>query len=94
VVVLHAENVIGLRVQIAILADVRTLAFQLVGILVQKWKKGYEPITTKNDNKVMFQVKCADCGCLPEECKISPSAKECPKCSWKECCCWATIVNT
>ena len=50
-------------------------------------------ITTKSDDKVMFQIKCADCGCLPEECKHSPSAKECPKCSWDECCCWATIVN-
>ncbi len=46
-----------------------------------------------SDDKVMFQVKCADCGCLPEECRNSPSAKECPNCSWDECCCWATIVN-
>ena len=70
------------------------LAFGAVlGILVQKWKKDYEPTTTKSYDKVMFQVKCADCGCLPEECKISPSAKECPNCSWDECCCWATIVK-
>jgi len=39
----------------------------------------------------MFQIKCADCGCLPEECKNSPSAKECPNCSWDECCCWNAI---
>jgi len=70
------------------------LAFGAVlGILVQKWKKDYEPITSKSDDKVMFQVKCADCGCLPEECKHSSSAKVCPNCSHDECCCWATIVN-
>ncbi len=70
------------------------LAFGAVlGILVQKWKKDYEPTTAKSDDKVMFQVKCADCGCLPEECKHSPSAKECPNCTSDECCCWATIVN-
>ncbi len=70
------------------------LAFGAVlGILVQKWKKDYEPIITKNDDKVVFQIKCADCGCLPEECNLSPSVKECPNCSWDECCCWATIVN-
>ena len=70
------------------------LAFGAVlGILVQKWKKDYEPTTIKSDDRAMFQVKCADCGCFPKECKISPSAKECPNCSWDECCCWATIVN-
>ena len=62
-------------------------------VLVQKWKKDYEPSTINIDNKTMFQVKCADCGCLPEECKISPSAKECPNCSWDECCCWETITS-
>ena len=68
------------------------LAFGAVlGILVQKWKKDYDPLTAKSDDKVMFQIKCADCGCLPEECKNSPSAKECPNCSWKECCCWDAI---
>jgi len=59
----------------------------------KKWEKDYEPTTIKSNDKVMFQVKCADCGCFPKECKISPSAKECPNCSWDECCCWATIVN-
>jgi hypothetical protein len=39
----------------------------------------------------MFQVKCADCGCLPAECKAGTSPKECPNCTWDECCCWATI---
>jgi hypothetical protein len=25
-----------------------------------------------------MEIKCADCGCLPSECKISPSRGECP----------------
>jgi hypothetical protein len=41
----------------------------------------------------MLHVKCADCGCLPEECKESNSSKECPNCTWDECCCWQTITN-
>ncbi len=68
------------------------LAFGAVlGILVQKWKKDYEPIITKYDDKVMFQVKCADCGCLPSECKHSESAKKCPNCISEECCCWVQL---
>ena len=39
----------------------------------------------------MFQVKCADCNCIPEECKNSSSAKECPYCTWDECCCRSAI---
>ena len=62
-------------------------------ILIQKRKKDYEASAIKSNEKVMFQVKCADCDCLPEECKTSPSAKECPNCSWNECCCWETIAN-
>ena len=42
----------------------------------------------------MSQVKCADCGCLPEECKNSSSAKACPNCSWDECCCWQLGKNS
>ncbi len=64
-----------------------------IGVLVQKWKKDYEPPIAKSDDKAMFQVKCADCGCLPEECENSPSAKECSNCSWDECCCWVTIAK-
>jgi len=41
----------------------------------------------------MLVIKCADCGCLPAECKESKSPKECPNCTSDECCCWATIVN-
>jgi len=39
----------------------------------------------------MFQIKCADCDCTPEECRNGSSAKECPNCTWDECCCWETI---
>jgi len=39
----------------------------------------------------MLQIKCADCSCLPEECKKSTSAKECLNCALDECCCWSTI---
>jgi len=63
----------------------------VLGILVQKWKKGYQPITAKNDDTIMFQIKCADCGCFPSDCKVSQSDKECPSCTWKECCCWAAV---
>jgi len=39
------------------------------------------------------QVKCADCGCLPEECKKSKSNKECPNCILEECCCCWTSTS-
>lgn len=39
----------------------------------------------------MFEIKCADCGCLPAECKESKSPTACPNCSWDECCCWKSI---
>jgi hypothetical protein len=44
-----------------------------------------------------MQMRCADCGCLREECKSSKSSSECPHCNRKleeedGCCCWA--INT
>lgn len=36
-------------------------------------------------------VKCADCGCLPEECRSTKSPKKCPNCIKDECCCRITI---
>ncbi len=71
------------------------LAFGAVlGILVQKWKKGSESIINlRNAINNMVLIKCADCGCLPAECKTSKSPKECPNCSMEECCCWQAIVN-
>lgn len=36
-------------------------------------------------------IKCADCGCLPAECRECKSATKCPNCTWDECCCWETI---
>jgi len=60
-------------------------------------QKGYfkNIIELKNRSlkKLIEVVMCADCGCHPEECKNSSSAKECPNCTLGECCCWATIVN-
>ncbi len=40
-----------------------------------------------------FQIKCADCECLPQECKKSNSVKSCPNCTWEECCCYNAIQN-
>jgi hypothetical protein len=31
-----------------------------------------------------MQIKCADCGCLPQDCKQSKSSQECPNCSWEQ----------
>ncbi len=67
------------------------LAFGAVlGILVQKWKKGEITVVLTKERSVM-QIKCADCGCLPVECKESKSSKECPNCNSEECCCWVAI---
>ena len=41
--------------------------------------------------EIISEIKCADCDCFPAECKESKSAKECPNCTWEECCCWSTI---
>jgi len=69
------------------------LAFGAVlGILVQKWKKGNESVfDLRSKVNQMLVIKCADCGCLPAECKESRTPKECPNCTGDECCCWATI---
>ena len=43
-----------------------------------------------------MQIKCADCGCLPKECKSSISSSGCPHCSRKQeeegCCCWGLVI--
>jgi len=69
------------------------LAFGAVlGILVEKWKKGSDSIfNLKEKIASMVLIKCADCGCSPEECKTSTSPTECPNCNLDECCCWACI---
>ena len=71
------------------------LAFGAVlGILVQKWKKGSESIfDLKEKITRMVLIKCADCGCTSQECKESKSPKECPNCTGDECCCWIAIHN-
>jgi len=38
-----------------------------------------------------MSIKCADCGCFPEECRKSKTSKECPNCILDECCCWNAI---
>ena len=38
-------------------------------------------------------MKCVDCNCTPNECKLSPSSYACPNCTLNECCCW-TEINT
>ncbi len=38
----------------------------------------------------MFQIKCADCECSPQECKNSKSSIPCPNCSREQCCCLKT----
>ena len=71
------------------------LAFGAVlGVLVQKWKKGSESIINlRSTINNMVLIKCADCGCLPAECKTSKSSKKCPNCTLEECCCWESIVK-
>lgn len=39
----------------------------------------------------LMQIKCADCGCLPSECKASPSPSQCPNCTWQEC--WLLLLR-
>ena len=35
-----------------------------------------------------FTLKCADCICDVEDCKVSQSSFECPNCILEKCCCW------
>lgn len=34
-----------------------------------------------------MSIRCADCGCFPEDCKRSKSNGECPNCTLDKCCC-------
>ena len=34
-----------------------------------------------------MQIKCADCGCFPDDCKRSKSDEGCHNCTLEECCC-------
>ena len=44
---------------------------------------------------LIMQIKCANCGCLPQECIDIKSPREC---SWKHkkegCCCWSGNSGT
>ena len=37
-------------------------------------------------------IRCADCGCFPDDCKRSKSNTECPNCTKEECCC--KVINS
>ncbi len=41
--------------------------------------------------KTKIVLRCADCGCAPEECREAPSAVDCPACKLDECCCWNAV---
>lgn len=65
-------------------------------------RRGREIETSKVENvptiieqkpRLSMEIRCAYCGCLPSECKDSPSPKECPNCTRVECCCWAAPVS-
>ena len=64
------------------------LAFGAVlGILVQKWKKGNESVFgLRSKVNQLLVIKCADCGCLPAECKVCKFLIECLNFIWNECC--------
>ena len=36
----------------------------------------------------IITLKCADCFCDIDECKVSPSPFECHGCILDKCCCW------
>jgi len=37
---------------------------------------------------ICITLKCADCICAIEECKVSQSPFDCPNCILNKCCCW------
>ena len=37
---------------------------------------------------MLLPLKCADCICDIEDCKVSESSFECPNCILDKCCCW------
>ena len=39
----------------------------------------------------IINLKCADCFCDIDECKISRSPFECPNCILDKCCCWEDL---
>jgi len=73
-------------IRIAAIAILSGTYFLMVKGIIYECK-----INPNNTMPSMSQIKCADCGCLPDECKNSKSSKECPNCSSEECCCWVSI---
>src|SRR5438093_11174286 len=39
-------------------------------------------------------VRCADCGCSPEECRVAESPNDCPNCTLEPGCCWTAAGDT
>src|SRR2546422_10433758 len=35
-------------------------------------------------------IRCADCNCSPDECRVSKSPRDCPNCRLDVCCCWSS----
>ena len=54
-----------------------------------------EPVYARTTSEPLLSkklvVRCADCGCSPEECREAPSAEDCPNCKLDECCCWDAV---
>lgn len=64
-----------------------------------QYGKMYFLSTLMKSNMMIFDkittmfINCADCRCTSQECRESKSAKECPNCTLKECCCWLNLHN-
>jgi hypothetical protein len=54
-------------------------------------EKNKHIVSYKSNSDNQMSIKCSHCNCMPSECIISKSAKECPNCSLQECCCWVSI---
>ena len=58
-------------------------------------KQMKEPVYARTPSAPLLSkklvVRCADCGCSPEECREAPSAEDCPNCKLDECCCWSAV---
>jgi hypothetical protein len=75
----------SLRMPSAVMPDRTYLFFQS--------EKGFHmrPRVCGPMSKAKFVMRCADCGCSPDECREAPSAIDCPACKLDECCCWNAV---
>ena len=65
--------------------------FCIMPLLEKNMEVFNEILSTMSKNRI---VKCADCNCLPTECKKSRSPRECIGCTCKYCCCWKFMHNS